>query len=108
MDPEDKFLETLRRKKRDDLHLRFFEETGEIQSIISPIFTLFSGKKRISPYRNTYCGKAECVYDEDELVSRFKQSGLSSFVTFICHTCRKQIQLAKFCFDEALEEMIEE
>ncbi|KAL4496992.1 hypothetical protein ABPG72_002148 [Tetrahymena utriculariae] len=108
MDAEEKFLEAIQQRKRNDLHQKFFQEDGQLQFIISPLFTNFSGKKKIVPYRNPYCLKPECVYDEQELINRFKLSGYSTFTTFICHTCRKSIQLLKFIFDQALEGIIQD
>lgn len=47
------------------------------------------------------------LYDIDELVSKYKKSAYSNFLNFICHTCRKMVDINDFYLDSELARIIE-
>lgn len=57
--------------------------------------------------RNTQCLKPTCVYDIDELYAQYKKFNYSSYANFMCHSCRKMIDLQSFYMDEDLRKIIE-
>ena len=46
------------------------------------------------------------IYDIDELLAKYKSSAYSNYLTFICHTCRKLIDIQDFYRDIELDRII--
>lgn len=108
MDAEEKFTQRLLKRQKKNLHLKFFEENGDIQFIVVPVFTKHGPKKKILPYRNKNCVKPGCIYDLKELVEKYKNSMFSGYLQFICHTCRQLLDINDFYMDYTLKGMIDE
>jgi len=104
-DKEQEFRDILLGKKLVNMHMKFFEESM-LDYITVPIITKFSGNKPIVPFRNKKCSKPECVFDIDELVSKFRETMLNSSHRFICFYCKKLIDFADFFLDETLANII--
>lgn len=77
-----------------------------VEQLEVPMFTEFSGRKLIIPFHNLNCNSHTCVYDLEELVNKYRASGYSNLLNFICHTCRKQLDIADFYRHQELERMI--
>lgn len=105
-DPVARMREYLLSKRRSDLHLRFFKEDAELMYISLPITT--RGSSKLTPFRNNKCKTAQCLYDIEELLTKFKESMFSTYTTFLCVFCRKIIDLRGFFFDLTLSKIIEE
>ncbi|CAK61192.1 unnamed protein product (macronuclear) [Paramecium tetraurelia] len=86
---------------------RFFFYDRTLNYVETPIFTEFSGRKQIVPMRNTQCLKPTCIYDLQELYERYEKQNYSSYANFMCHTCRKMIDLQGFYMDEDMRKINE-
>ena len=47
MNVEEKFIQKIDANQKKDLHFKFFEQNGELQYIIVPLFTSYSGEIKI-------------------------------------------------------------
>ena len=88
-------------------------KTGQIQNYFKKAESLDSGEikivyneQKINAYRNTGCLKLECVYDFEELVTKFTEGGNNENLVFTCAICNTQINMKNFFRDTTLMDTI--
>lgn len=97
--PED-IRKKLLAKKGRNLHARFFKENPEIQYF--QIFITNHDDQQLVPFRNKKCSMVNCVYDLEEIVSKYQIGKDNIEYSFLCDTCNNLISISGFQYDETL------
>lgn len=88
------------KKSKQGMIRRYFHYNKGVHNLELPLFSESSGKKEIIPMRNSQCLKPTCLYDIEEVCTRYARSNYSTYLNFICVSCRKLIDIYNFYRDE--------
>lgn len=105
-DPLTKMRQYLLSRRRNDFHLRFFKENSDLMYISLPITT--QNSKKLTPFRNRKCRTPLCLYDLEEILTKYKDSMFSNYLSFICAFCKQLLDLRDFFLDSTLNKVIDE
>ncbi len=98
------FRDTLLNKKLKNAQQKYFEADQYLETINIEIIT--EANRKLTPFRNEVCKEPYCVFDIEDLQSRYKQAGFTDKYEFICEFCDSLVTLKKFNFDVTLSEGI--
>ena len=86
--------------QRANLHKPYFAQNQDLISIRVEIVTKSGGK--LVPLRNKACKLPECIYDLEEILTRFREGGYARGLQFDCKFCEVSITLKSFIYDVTL------
>jgi hypothetical protein len=101
-----KFERKMMANQRYRMYLRFFELDKDREFLTVPVLSRQNPDNPIIPFRNTRCSSPDCVYDLEDLKTKYKNAMFSSYITFTCYTCKNQIEMENFHLDQDLHKII--
>lgn len=102
------FKDKLFSRKKKGMLRKFFHYDKTLNFLEVPLFDDFTGRKRITPFRNSQCLKPQCLYDLDQILEKFRKAAFSKYLQFICHSCRKMLDVQNFCLDQDFQLIVDQ
>jgi len=100
----EKYRKTLLNRMRKNMHEKFFQKDKQLEYINLEIVT--EHETKLIPFRNMECTEPFCIYDIEELVEKYQNSGFTENYDMICTYCDNPIRLKNFYYDYTLGEGI--
>lgn len=100
------FSNSLNQKLEQNYLIKFFNIEADPNTIYKLPILSKSGKK-LNPVRNYICTKYDCLYNFDEILTKFELARFNRNYKFFCQNCSSYIELDQFFVDQTLKIIID-